>query len=99
MTPEDIEALANRIDHDQLWRRPGIERDEFTQEQSDRFWAGVHLRRYARQRGVVVEELKKGREYIRGFKFERADEFSTDHRGCGTREWHGALNGKGIGNQ
>lgn len=96
MTPEEIEALANRIDYQELWRRPGLERDEFTQEQRDRLDAGVNLRRYARQRGVVVEALKEGGQYMRGYHFTRADEFSTDRRGCGTREWHGALNGKEI---
>jgi hypothetical protein len=99
MDPEKINALANRIDHEELWRRPGLERDTMTQEQRDRLDAGVNLRRYASQRGVVVEALKQGREYMRGFKFERVDDFSTDRRGCGTNAWHGALNGEGIGNQ
>lgn len=97
--PAEIEALANRIDHEELWRVSPLETDKLTPEQRDRMWAGVHLRRHAHARLEVVRELQKGREYIRGFKFERADEFSTDRRGCGTREWHGALNGKGIHDQ
>ena len=99
MDPEELEALADRIDHEELWRRPGMERDTMTPQQRDRLDAAVNLRRFASGRMLVVEALKEGREYIRGFKFERADDLSTDRRGCGTREWHGALNGKGIGDQ
>lgn len=39
--------LADRIDHEQLWRRSPLERDSMTQEQRDRIDAGVALRRYA----------------------------------------------------
>jgi hypothetical protein len=39
--------LADRIDHEQLCRRAGLERSTWTQEQRDRCAAGVHLRRYA----------------------------------------------------
>ena len=92
MKSEEIEALANRIDHEELWRRPGMERDSLTQDQRDRLDAGVNLRRFADQRFAVAEELKKGAEYIRGFKFVRADNMSTDRRGCGTHEWHVAVN-------
>jgi len=99
VTPEELEQLADRIDHEQLWRLSGMEQDNLTPEQKDRLWAGVNLRRYAADRGTVLEALKEGREYIRGFKLERADEFSTDRRGCGTREWHSSLNGRGIKDQ
>ena len=99
MNPAELEALANRIDHEELWRRPGLERDTMTQEQRDRLDAAVNLRRYASARGTVLEALKEGREYIRGFKLERADDLSTDRRGCGTNEWHRSLNGAGIGDQ
>jgi hypothetical protein len=99
MKPEELEALANRIDHEELWRRPGMERDTMTQEQRDRLDAAVNLRRFARGRAVVLEALKEGREYMRGYKFTRVDDFSTDRRGCGSNEWHGALNGKGLGEQ
>jgi len=92
MKSEEIEALANRIDHEELWRRPGMERDSLTQDQRDRLDAGVNLRRFADQRFAVAEELKKGAEYIRGFKLARADNMSTDRRGCGTHEWHVAVN-------
>ena len=97
--PEKLRALADRIDHEELWRRPGMERDTMTQEQRDRLDAAVNLRRYADDRFTVLKALEEGREYIRGYKFTRPDDFSTDRRGCGTREWHGALNGQGIGNQ
>jgi hypothetical protein len=40
-------ALANRIDHEQLWRGAGMDRDKMTPEQRDRLDAGVNLRRYA----------------------------------------------------
>lgn len=99
MNPEELEALAGRIDHEMLWRLPAMDRDKMTQEQRDRLDAAVNLRRYARDRGTVLEALKEGREYMRGFKFVRADDLSTDRRGCGTSEWHSALNGKGISDQ
>ena len=41
----------------------------------------------------------QGDEYMRGFKLERVDDLSTARRGCGTHEWHVALNGKGIKDQ
>ena len=90
-SPEEIEALANRIDHEELWRLPGMRRDSLTPEQRDRLDAGVYLRRYAIDRFTVLEELKKGAEYIRGYKLTRAD-MCTDARGCGDREWHRAIN-------
>lgn len=94
--PDEINALANRIDHEELWRRPGMERDSMTPEQRDRLDAAVYLRRYADDRFTVLQELEKGSEYIRGYKLTRPDNMSTDRRGCGTSEWHGALNGKDI---
>ena len=39
--------LANRIDHEQLWRWRGMDHDKMTPEQKDRMNAGVALRRYA----------------------------------------------------
>jgi hypothetical protein len=91
MKPEELEALADRIDHDKLWSRPGMERDDWTPEQRDRCDAGVNLRRYAHDRGLIVEELKKGAEFIRGYKLTRHG-MGTDARGCGDRAWHGAIN-------
>lgn len=91
MKPEDLEALADRIDPDQLWRQNGTARGTLTQEQRDQLDAGVNLRRYAHQRLLVVEELKNGAEYIHGYKLER--HFGgTNGRGCGTGAWHGAIN-------
>lgn len=90
-TPEQLENLANRIDHEELWRRPGMERDQMTSEQRDRLDAGVNLRRYANARFLVAQELKKGAEYMRGFKLERCY-MGTNQRGCGTGGWHGAIN-------
>ena len=89
--PKEIEALANRIDHEELWRRSPFDRDDMTQEQRDRLDTGVYLRRYANDRFTVLEALKEGREFIRGYKFTR-EGFGTDRRGCGTNEWHGAIN-------
>ncbi len=44
--PQEIEDMANRIDHDQMWRCP---RDSvMTPDQRDRREAGVYLRCYAR---------------------------------------------------
>jgi hypothetical protein len=97
---EKLRALADRIDYEELWRRPGMERETMTPEQRDRLDAAVNLRRYADDRFTVLKALEEGREFIRGYKFTRPDDMSTDRRGCGTREWHGALNGQlGIGNQ
>lgn len=39
--------LADRIDPDELWRRPGLEQLDMPPEQQDRLEAGVNLRRYA----------------------------------------------------
>lgn len=89
--PDELNALANRIDHEELWRRSLFDRDSLTTEQRDRLDAGVYLRRYASDRFTVLEALKEGREYMRGYKFTRCD-FGTDARGCGTNGWHGAIN-------
>jgi hypothetical protein len=48
--PEEIRALANRIDHEELWRLPGMDHDKLTPEQRDRLDAAVYLRRYADDR-------------------------------------------------
>ena len=88
---EELEALANRIDHEELWRRPGMDRDKMTPEQQDRLMAGVYLRRYARARGNMLEQLKEGAEYMRGMRLERANR-GTDQRGCGDHAWHVACN-------
>jgi hypothetical protein len=92
MKPEELRSLADRIDHEKLWRGSPLDREQLTQEQRDRLDAGVNLRRYASARGTVIDALKVGREYIRGYKFTRPDDLSTDRRGCGTRDWHGAIN-------
>lgn len=89
-TPEELEDLANRIDHEQLWRRPSGESRQLTQEQQDRLWAGIHLRRYALGRGHMLEQLKEGAQYMRGMRLERANR-GTDQRGCGDHEWHRAI--------
>ena len=89
-TPEELEALADRIDHDKLWSRSGLlEWKQWPQDQQDRMWAGVNLRRYAHDRGNMLEELKEGAEYMRGMRLERANR-GTDQRGCGDNEWHRA---------
>lgn len=90
-TPEELEALANRIDHEELWRWAGMDHDKMTPEQKDRMWAGVHLRRYASDRGNMLEQLKEGAEYMRGMRLERANR-GTDQRGCGDHAWHVAIN-------
>jgi hypothetical protein len=89
--PQEIEALADRIDHEQLWRRTGMDRDDFTPEQRDRLDAGVYLRRYAHDRFTVLEALKEGAEFMRGYQLTRVG-FGTDRRGCGDHEWHVAIN-------
>lgn len=90
-TPEELRALANRIDHEELWRWPGMDQDKMTPEQKDRLWAGIHLRRYASDRGNMLEQLKEGAQYMRGMRLERANR-GTDQRGCGDHEWHVAIN-------
>lgn len=47
MKPDKLRALADRIDHEQLWRRPALEHDSMTQDQRDRLNAAVELRRWA----------------------------------------------------
>ena len=89
---EEIRELADRIDHEELWRRPGMDILDMTPEEKDRLMAGVYLRRHASGREKVREALKEGAEFIRGHKFIQADDFSTDRRGCGTSEWHRAIN-------
>lgn len=91
MTPDKIYELADRIDHQQLWRRSPFDRDTMTQEERDRLDAGVYLRRHASGRSEVLAALKEGKEYIRGYKFTRPDNLSTDRRGCGTNGWHSAI--------
>ena len=91
-TPEELEALADRIDHEQLWRRAGLDAwKSMSQDQQDRLWAGIHLRRYAHDRGNMLEQLKEGSQYIRGMRLERANR-GTDQRGCGDSDWHRAIN-------
>lgn len=93
-TPEELEALANRIDHEELWRWLGMDQDKMTPEQKDRLWAGIHLRRYAHDRGNMLEQLKEGAMYMRGMRLERANR-GTDQRGCGDNAWHSACNAEG----
>jgi hypothetical protein len=86
--PDELNALADRIDFDQQWRRSPL--DAFTQEEKDRCMAGVFLRRYANDRGNMLEQLKEGAGYIRGMRLERANR-GSDQRGCGDHAWHGAI--------
>jgi hypothetical protein len=44
---EKLLALADRIDHEQLWRRSALEHFDWPQDQQDRLFAGIELRRYA----------------------------------------------------
>lgn len=39
--------LADRIDYEKLWGRPGLEQFDWPQDKRDRMMAGVMLRRYA----------------------------------------------------
>lgn len=91
MKPKDLNALADRIDHEQLWRGNPFARDRLTQDQRDRLDAGVNLRRYASELGIADQKRAEGREYMRGYKFTRY-EFGTYTRGCADRDWHRALN-------
>jgi hypothetical protein len=92
--PDELRALADRIDHEQLWRWAGMDHDKMTPEQKDRYMAGVFLRRYASDRGNMLEQLKEGAQYMRGTRLERANR-GTDQRGCGDGAWHGAINAEG----
>jgi hypothetical protein len=44
---QELIDLADRIDHEQLWRWSPLDRKTMTAEQRDRLDAGVALRRYA----------------------------------------------------
>ncbi len=90
-TPEELKALADRIDNEEQWRRSPFDDGKRTQEQEDCMWAGIHLRRYASDRGNMLEQLKEGAMYMRGMRLERANR-GTDQRGCGDHEWHVAIN-------
>lgn len=87
--PSELRALADRIDFDQQWSRSPL--DDLTQAEKDRCMAGVFLRRYASDRGNMLEQLKEGAGYIRGMRLERANR-GSDQRGCGDNAWHGACN-------
>lgn len=86
--PDELRALADRIDFDQQWRRSPLA--DFTQEEKDRCMAGVFLRRYADERGSMLEQLKEGAQYMRGTRLERSNR-GSDQRGCGSDEWHRAI--------
>ncbi|WP_418122299.1 hypothetical protein [Variovorax sp. 160MFSha2.1] len=45
---QKLMELADRIDHEELWRWAGMDHHKMTPEQQDRMNAGVALRRYAR---------------------------------------------------
>jgi hypothetical protein len=47
MTPEYLEALADRADPDQLWRLPGLEQLDLPAEQRMQLDTGIALRRHA----------------------------------------------------
>ena len=89
--PNELRELADRIDHEKLWQWAGMDHDKMTPEQRDRHMAGVFLRRYASDRGNMLEQLKEGAGYMRGMRLERANR-GTDQRGCGDGAWHGAIN-------
>lgn len=44
--------LADRIDHEELWRRPGLEHRDWPQEKQDRMMAGEHPLQRFRQRSA-----------------------------------------------
>lgn len=44
---EKLLALADRIDHEKLWKRSAMDRFDMTEDQQARLDAGVMLRRYA----------------------------------------------------
>lgn len=47
MSPDYLMQLADLADPDQLWRRSGIDRRDFTDEQQKQVDMGVALRRHA----------------------------------------------------
>lgn len=89
---ERLRALADRIDHEELWRRPGLEHHDWPQDKQDRMMAGVNLRRYASKLQEKEDAAKPGRVYMRGFKLERVTGNYPRDRGCGDNEWHGVIN-------
>lgn len=88
--PDQLRALADRIDYDQQWRRGPFD-ETMTQAEHDRCDAGVNLRRYASALGLANERRKEGKEYMRGYKLERVSH-GTYHFGCGDNWWHSAIN-------
>ena len=88
----DLRELADRIDHEELWRRPGLEHLDWPQDKKDRMMAGVNLRRYASKLQEKEDAAAPGRVYMRGFKLERISGNYPRDRGCGDHEWHSAIN-------
>lgn len=90
MSPDKIKALADRIDHEELWRRDGIDRASFTAEQKDRLDAGVELRRYADLLGSDCWRIYPPRPGLnfRADTLERAVEMARndESRRAGTKD-------------
>ena len=64
MSPEYINELADLADPDKLWRRAGIDRDQFTPEQKRQLDAGVALRRHAAHVHRMRELLGTGKSLL-----------------------------------
>ena len=90
MTPDQLYALAERIDPKKLWQRGPFDQT-MTAEERDARDAAVNLRRYASELGIANKKRAEGAMYIRGYKLERHDG-GTYGRGCGTLDWHRAVN-------
>jgi alanyl-tRNA synthetase len=63
MSPDYLMKLADLADPDQLWRRAGLDRADFTELQKQQLDTGVALRRHARHTQEVDEAYQKGLSY------------------------------------
>lgn len=66
MTPEYLRELADMVDYEELWRRPGLERLNglMTPEQIKRLDAGVAIRRHAHHLEELIECAKRDKSLL-----------------------------------
>lgn len=78
---EKLRALADRIDHEQLWQRPGMEIRDWPQDKRDRLEAGIQLRRYASFFGQNCWRIfpPRGSVSFRASTFEKVVEMAGGH--------------------
>ncbi len=64
MTPDEIDALADKADPNQYWKHPGMEILSMPQEHRDQMMMGVYLRRYADQQRDLARCLEQQKSWL-----------------------------------